>query len=104
MEVRNIGKGQRHKNIATYYGDENIWRTMLSEVKPDIVFIATNWSNHAPMAIEAMNQGAHSFVEVPLAVTLEEMWKIIDTSERTHKHCMMMELSLIHISEPTRPY
>ena len=91
MEISNIGKGQRHKNIATYFGDKNMWRTMLSEVKPDIVFIATNWSNHALMAIEAMNQGAHTFVEVPLAVTLEEMWKIIDTSEHTHKHCMMME-------------
>jgi|TARA_B110000902_G_scaffold164441_1_gene187894 predicted dehydrogenase len=90
-EIRKIGKGQRHKNIATYSGDENRWRTMLSEVKPDMVFIATNWSNHAPMAIEAMNQGAHAFVEVPIALTLAEMWQIVDTSERTQKHCMMME-------------
>ena len=64
-EVRKIGKGQRHQNIATYFGNENMWRTMLAEVKPDMVFIATNWSNHAPMAIEAMNQGSHAFVEVP---------------------------------------
>ena len=78
-EIRKIGKGQRHKNIATYHGDENRWRTMLTEVKPDMVFIATNWSNHAPMAIEAMNQGAHAFVEVPLALTLAEMWEIVDT-------------------------
>ena len=90
-EATKIGRGQRHKNIATYYGDENKWRTMLTEVKPDMVYIATNWSNHAPMAIEAMNQGAHAFVEVPLALTLAEMWQIVDTSERTQKHCMMME-------------
>ena len=56
-----------------------------------MVFIATNWSNHAPMAIEAMKKGAHAFVEVPLALTLNEMWEIVDTSERTRKHCMMME-------------
>jgi len=43
------------------------------------------------MAIESMNQGAHAFVEVPIAVTLNEMWDIVDTSERTQKHCMMME-------------
>jgi predicted dehydrogenase len=84
------GKG-RHQSIARYFGGENQWKKMLSEVKPDAVFIATNWKNHAPMAIEVMNQGAHAFVEVPIAVTLEEMWEIVDTSERTEKHCMMME-------------
>lgn len=53
---------ERHGDIVRYFGDENIWKKMLSEVKPDAVFIATNWRNHAPMAIEAMNQGAHAFV------------------------------------------
>lgn len=86
-----VGKGQRHQNIALYYGGENEWKVMLQEVKPDIVFIATNWSNHAPMAIESMNQGAHAFVEVPIAVTIEEMWNIVNTSEKTQKHCMMLE-------------
>lgn len=83
--------GARHSNIAKYSGDENQWKVMLREVKPDVVFVCTNWKNHAPMAIEAMNQGAHVFCEVPLALTLQEMWDIVDTSERTQKHCMMME-------------
>jgi predicted dehydrogenase len=86
-----IGAGERHKAVAGYHGEEDRWKVMLEEVKPDVVFIATNWHNHAPMAIAAMNQGAHAFVEVPIAVTLEEMWAIVDTSERTRKHCMMME-------------
>jgi predicted dehydrogenase len=87
-----IEKGNgRHQNIARYYGDENRWKSMLQEVKPDVVIIATNWNNHAPMAIESMKQGAHAFVEVPLAVTLNELWEIVDTSEQTQKHCMMME-------------
>lgn len=86
-----IGKGKQHQNIAVYYGEENAWKKMLAEIQPDVVFIATNWKNHAPMAIEAMNQGSHAFVEVPIALTLEEMWAIVDTSERTQMHCMMME-------------
>ena len=90
-EAQAMGQGQRHQNIRTYYGEENAWINMLKEVKPDVVFIATNWNNHAPMAIEAMKQGAHAFVEVPLAVTLEELWEIVDTSEQTQRHCMMME-------------
>jgi predicted dehydrogenase len=86
-----VGKGKRHKKIATYYGGEDKWRQMLTDVKPDIVFIATNWANHAPMAIASMKSGAHAFVEVPIAVSLVEMWEIVDTSEQTQKHCMMME-------------
>ncbi len=89
--AKEIGGGERHKKVATYYGDENLWKTMLKEVKPDVVFISTNWANHAPMAIEAMKNGAHAFVEVPIAITLQEMWDIVDTSEATRKHCMMME-------------
>ena len=88
---REVGQGERHQNIATYFGNETQWRVMLKEVQPDVVFVSTNWNNHAPMAIAAMEAGAHAFVEVPLAVTLEEMWDIVNTSERTQKHCMMME-------------
>ncbi len=86
-----LGKGERHHKIAQYFGDENKWKTMLKEVHPDVVFIATNWKNHAPMALEAMNSGAHAFVEVPIAVTIDEMWQLVDTSEKTKKHCMMLE-------------
>ena len=86
-----IGKGERHKNIAVYHGAEDRWQKMLDEVKPDAVFISTPWESHAAMAIGAMEHGAHAFVEVPLAVTLDELWRIIDTSERTSRHCMMME-------------
>ena len=35
-----MGAGQRHRNIATYYGAEDKWKLMLEEVEPDMVFIA----------------------------------------------------------------
>ena len=74
--VKEAAGENRHPTIAEYWGDENKWRVMLEETKPDVVFIATNWKNHAPMAIGAMESGAHAFVEVPLAVTIEDLWKI----------------------------
>ncbi len=85
------GADQRHKNIKLYHGDENAWRKMLAEVQPDAVIVATPWGTHANMVIECMRQGAHAFVEVPLAVSLEDHWEIINVSEKTQKHCMMME-------------
>ena len=77
--------------INTYWGGENKWKTMLKEVRPDIVFISTNWKNHGVMAVETMKNNAHAFVEVPLALSVNELWEIVNTSEKYNKHCMMME-------------
>ena len=89
--AKEIGNGERHNNIAQYWGEDDKWKLMLKDVRPDAVFISTNWDNHAPMAIHSMENGSHAFVEVPIAVTMKDMWKIINTSEETQKHCMMME-------------
>ena len=64
---------------------------MLEEEKPDAVFINTPWETHAQMAIDSMEHGAHAFVEVPMAITIEDLWRVVDTSEKTKKHCMMLE-------------
>ncbi len=87
----NYVKDKTGKRPATYAGGERDYLRMLREVKPDAVVISTPWEWHAPMAIDAMEHGAHAFVEVPLAITISDMWRVIDTSERTRKHCMMME-------------
>jgi predicted dehydrogenase len=86
------------KNVAArghapkiYFGQENLWRTMLTEVKPDMVVIATPWELHGPMGVAAMKAGAHAFIETPVAVTLQEMWDLVNTSEETGRHCMHME-------------
>jgi len=79
------------KKIKTYWGNENKWKTMLKDVKPDIVFISTDWNSHGEMAIETMKNYAHAFVEVPLALNINELWNIVNTSEKYKKHCMMME-------------
>lgn len=82
---------ERHKNVKLYFGDPHAYRKMLAETKPDAVWIATPWEWHAQMAIDAMNAGAHAFVEVPMTTSIEDIWRIIDTSEKTGRHCMMLE-------------
>ena len=78
------------KPVVYTTGDEDYLR-MLERDDIDMVVIATPWKLHAPMVTAAMEAGKHAFVEVPLAVTLQEHWDIVNTSERTGKHCMMME-------------
>jgi predicted dehydrogenase len=74
-----------------YYGDPQAWRKMLAETKPDMVVIATPWEVHAEMGVGAMQAGAHAFIETPIAVTLDQMWSLVNTSEETGRHCMHME-------------
>ncbi len=76
---------------AEYSGGDQEYHKMLAEVKPDAVIVSTRWQDHAQHAIDSMKAGAHAFVEVPMAVTIKELWDIVDTSEQTQRHCMMME-------------
>ena len=76
---------------ALYHGSPTNYHDMLARPDIDAVIIATPWEEHAPMAIAAMKAGKHAFVEVPLANTHKELWDVVETSERTGKHCMMME-------------
>jgi hypothetical protein len=38
-----------------------------------------------------MERGKHAFVEVAAAMTVEDCWKLVNTSERTRRHCVMLE-------------
>ncbi len=63
----------------------------LTQLDLDIVYIATPWNWHVPMALDAMKNGKHAAVEVPACTTLQECWDVVDTSEATRKHCMILE-------------
>ena len=63
----------------------------LTELDLDIVYIATPWNWHVPMALGAMKNGKHAAVEVPACTTLQECWDLVDTSEVTRKHCVILE-------------
>jgi hypothetical protein len=75
----------------TYGGTEDAWKEMCSGNDLDLIYIVTPWNLHTPMSVFAMNNGKHAAVEVPAAVTLEECWDLVETSEKTRKHCMMLE-------------
>ena len=57
----------------------------------DLVYIATPWEWHVPMCLEAMACDKHAAVEVPAALTVEECWHLVEASESSRRHCLMME-------------
>lgn len=74
-----------------YYGSEDAWKKLCDRKDLDLVYIVTDWKNHAKMAKYAMEKGKHVAIEVPAAMTMDEIWDLINTSEKTRKHCMMLE-------------
>lgn len=78
-------------DVVVYTDSGEAWKKLCEREDIDIIFIATPWELHTPVALYAMEHGKHVCVEVPAAVTLEECWQLVETSERTRKHCMMLE-------------
>lgn len=74
-----------------YSGDTAVWRKLCEQPDIDLVYVCTDWIHHAPIGIYAMESGKHVAIEVPAATNLEEIWALINTSERTRKHCMQLE-------------
>ena len=74
-----------------YSGSEDAWKALCESSDVDLVYICTPWDLHTPMCVYAMENGKHAATEVPAAVTVEEAWQLVETSERTRKHCMMLE-------------
>jgi Oxidoreductase family, NAD-binding Rossmann fold len=81
----------RGKRPEVYGGTEHIWEKLVTRDDIDVVYISTPWAWHVPMAVAAMEHGKHAFVEVSAAVTVDECWKLVDASERTQRHCVMLE-------------
>ncbi len=76
---------------AKEYSGEDGWKALCESNDIDLVYICTPWHYHTPMAVYAMKNGKHACTEVPAAVTLDECWQLVETSEKTKKHCMMLE-------------
>ena len=96
LEAGRVAKSQeilagRGKPAAAEYSGEDGWKQLCERDDIDLVYICTNWQTHVEMAVYAMECGKHVAVEVPAAMSVAECWRLVDTSERTRKHCMMLE-------------
>jgi len=81
--------GQRRP--TGYSRGEYDFRRMCDEEDLDLVIVATPWRWHVPMCVAAMEAGKHAATEVPAATTIEGCWQLVDTAEKTKRHCVMLE-------------
>ena len=67
------------------------WKKLCDDPNVDLVWNATPWELHVPIALYAMRAGKHVAVEVPAAFTIDECWELVETSEKLQRHCMQLE-------------
>jgi predicted dehydrogenase len=75
----------------SFSGSEESWKGLCEDADIDLVYICTPWAWHTPMAVYAMECGKHAATEVPAAVTVDQCWQLVETSEKTKRHCMQLE-------------
>lgn len=76
---------------AQYTGGESDFENLCARDDVDFVYVASPWEWHVPMALAAMRGGKHVGVECPIAPSVEDLWELVDTSERTRRHCIQLE-------------
>jgi hypothetical protein len=76
---------------AKAYSGEEGWKALCESNDLDLVYVTTPWHLHTPISVYAMKHGKHAASEVPAAKTIDECWELVETSEKTKQHMMMLE-------------
>ena len=76
---------------AKEYSGEEGWKALCDSNDVDLIYTVTPWALHTPISLRAMRNGKHAATEVPAGKTMDELWELVETSEKTKKHCMMLE-------------
>lgn len=79
------------RKVAVEYTGEEDWKKMCERDDIDLIYNATPWDLHVPIALYAMDHGKHVAIEVPAALTVEDCWALVDKAEEKQLHCMMLE-------------
>ena len=74
----------------SYTGPED-WKQVCERADVDLVYVCTHWDLHTPIGVYAMEHGKHVALEVPAALTVEECWQLVNTAEKTRRHCIQLE-------------
>jgi hypothetical protein len=74
-----------------YTRGERDFERLCAEEDLDLVYTATPWKWHVPVCVSVMTNGKHAATEVPAAYTIDGCWELVETAEKTEKHCVMME-------------
>ncbi len=73
------------------YVGEEAYKSLCDFGACDVIYCATPWHLHQPVALRALNGGKIALVEVTSALTTEECWELVEASEKWQIPCMQLE-------------
>ncbi len=76
-------------NPDSYTGGKDDWKRVCEREDIDLICIGTPWDLHAEQCVYAMEHDKHVYVDLPVGVTVEECWQVVETSDKTRKHVYM---------------
>ena len=91
LEAAETLLAENGKHSPLLFHEPDGWKQLCHRSDIDLIYICTDWLTHTPMACYAMDLGKHVAIEVPAATTVKECWDLVNTAERTRRHCFMLE-------------
>lgn len=76
------------------------FKRLCEEETLDAIICSTSWEWHAPVCLAAMNNDKHAVSEVPIILTVDEAWELVETSEKTGKWATLaLEQAMLESSD-----
>ena len=86
-------KERKYAGVGTvrkYVGDE-AYKDLCDFGACDVIYCATPWALHQPVALRGLLGGKIALVEVTSALTTDECWELVEASEKYRIPCMQLE-------------
>ena len=93
-------KNSNRKEAVAYTGEED-WKKMCERDDIDLIYNATPWELHVPIALYAMDHGKHVAIEVPAALTVKDCWALVAIS--VPSICAIRSTAPAPLPRPTTP-
>ena len=81
----------KYRSVPKKYVGDEAYKELCDFGECDVVYCATPWALHQPVALRALNGGKIPLVEVTSALTVDECWELVEASEKWRIPCMQLE-------------
>ncbi len=89
-------RARLNEDLGGAYPEFADYEVALAKTRPDVVCISTYPETHAAYAIEAMERGAHVFLEKPVADNLDDCEKVLDAARRLRRKLVVGYILHVH--------
>ena len=84
-------RDKKYPKTPRSYVGEDAYKELCDFGECDVIYCATPWALHQPVALRALRGGKVALVEVTSALTTDECWELVEASEEFKVPCMQLE-------------